>query len=389
MRATSISGASMNLSNVEPYDSSVTVRNLMESAGIAELRALTGNTEIAINRPGEGWTETRDGWLRHELPGASLDALMKLANALAIYNKVTPPLSVDDPEKPVRLPNGERGQIVIPPACEPNTVSMTIRIPSATRLSVGDLTRGNFLNDFRIVGTQDASFLSANPNAPSFGDLSMNSSSDVVDSRRQLAAPAAVVLQRFELDMLDALAQRDMGQFLTLAMLHRMNVVLVGGVGSGKTTLMKALADIVPSTTRVATIEDTHEVPLPNQPNHVHLFFSESLPARRIVKATLRMKFDRVYLAELRGDETWDYLVLLNTGHQGGITTVHANDAISALARIATLVKQSPVGQTLTWEFILREVKSTIDVVLFMENKCLKEVYFDPVGKWKLLRGLA
>ncbi|OXJ06716.1 haloacid dehalogenase [Burkholderia sp. HI2500] len=379
----------MNLSNAEPYDSSVTVRNLMESAGIAELRALTGNTEIAINRPGEGWTETRNGWVRHELPGASLTALTQLANALAIYNKVTPPLSVEDPEKPVRLPNGERGQIVIPPACEPNTVSMTIRIPSATRLSVGDLTRGNFLNDFRIVGTQDATVLSANSSTPSFGDLSMNSSADVVDSRRQLAAPAAVTLQQFELDMLDALAQRDMGQFLTLAMLHRMNVVLVGGVGSGKTTLMKALADVVPATTRVATIEDTHEVPLPNQPNHVHLFFSESLPARRIVKATLRMKFDRVYLAELRGDETWDYLVLLNTGHQGGITTVHANDAISALARIATLVKQSPVGQTLTWEFILREVKSTIDVVLFMENKCLKEVYFDPVGKWKLLRGLA
>ncbi|QRR11805.1 haloacid dehalogenase (plasmid) [Burkholderia sp. MS455] len=379
----------MNLSNVEPYDSSVTVRNLMESTGIAELRALSGNTEIAINRPGEGWTETRDGWVRYELPGASLTALTQLANALAIYNKSTPPLSVDDPEKPVRLPNGERGQIVIPPACEPNTVSMTIRIPSATRLSVGELTRGNFLNDFRIVGAQDPAALSASPRGPSFGDLSVSSSVDVIDSRRQLASPAAVTLQQFELDMLDALAQRDVGQFLTLAMLHRMNVVLVGGVGSGKTTLMKALADVVPATTRVATIEDTHEVPLPNQPNHVHLFFSESLPARRIVKATLRMKFDRVYLAELRGDETWDYLVLLNTGHQGGITTVHANDAISALARIATLVKQSPVGQTLTWEFILREVKSTIDVVLFMENKCLKEVYFDPVGKWKLQRGLA
>ncbi|HHY6930480.1 TPA: ATPase, T2SS/T4P/T4SS family [Burkholderia ambifaria] len=378
----------MNLSNVEPYDSSVTVRNLMESTGIAELRALSGITEIAINRPGEGWTETRDGWVRHELPGASLTALTQLANALAIYNKSTPPLSVDDPEKPVRLPNGERGQIVIPPACEPNTVSMTIRIPSATRLSVGELARGNFLNDFRIVGAQAPAVLSAGPAEPSFGDLSVGSSVDVIDSRRQLASPAAVTLQQFELDMLDALAQRDIGRFLTLAMLHRMNVVLVGGVGSGKTTLMKALADIVPSTTRTATIEDTHEVPLPNQPNHVHLFFSESLPARRIVKATLRMKFDRVYLAELRGDETWDYLVLLNTGHQGGITTVHANDAISALARIATLVKQSPVGQTLTWEFILREVKSTIDVVLFMENKCLKEVYFDPVGKWKLQRGL-
>jgi type IV secretion system protein VirB11 len=372
------------------YDDSVTVRSHLKTLGIGELLARPGVTEFAINRPYEGWTETRDGWQRHELPNASLEALNQFAPALAIYNKAKPALSAAEPEKPVRLPDGERGQIVIAPACEPGTVSLTIRVPSSSRFSVADLAGGGFLNRFRDVTDREID-CEVNRVRDRFapGDVDMKGATPVFNPARELAALASVTLQSFELDMLDALAQRDVERFLTLAILNRLNIVLVGGTGSGKTTLTKSLADLVPANTRIATIEDTHELPLPYHPNHVHLFYSESLPARRIVKATLRMKFDRVFLAELRGDETWDYLTLLNTGHQGGITTVHANDAIAALARIATLVKQSPVGQTLTWDHLMREVKTTIDVVLYMENRQLKETWFDPVAKWKLLRGLA
>ena len=368
------------------YDDSVTVRSHLKTLGIGEWLKQPGVTEVAINRPYEGWTETRDGWQRHDLPNASLEALLQFAPALAIYNKAKPPLSPAEPEKPVRLPDGERGQIVWPPACEPGTVSLTMRVPSSTRFAVSELVASGFSSKFRDVIGHAVDAVAGRLDT---GDVDVKGATPVFNPVQALSAPAMVTLQRFELEMLDALAQRDVERFLTLAILNRLNIVLVGGTGSGKTTVTKALADLVPPETRVATIEDTHELPLPNHPNHVHLFYSESLPARRIVKATLRMKFDRVFLAELRGDETWDYLTLLNTGHQGGITTVHANDAIAALSRIATLVKQSPVGQTLTWDHLMREVKTTIDVVLYMENKQLKEIYFDPVTKWKLLRGLA
>ena len=81
--------------------------------------------------------------------------------------------------------------------------------------------------------------------------------------------------------------------------------------------------------------------------------------------------------------------VLLNTGTDGGMTSVHANDCASAFSRIATLVKASQVGQTLDWSYILHEVKTTIDLVLFMERKRLTQIHYDPVEKWKLLRGLA
>ena len=126
--------------------------------------------------------------------------------------------------------------------------------------------------------------------------------------------------------------------------------MLAGGTGSGKTTLNKAISDLVPGHERIGTIEDTPELSLPNHPNRVHMFFSDALPAKELVKSTLRMKFDRVFLAELRGDETWDYLTLLNR-HAGWYHDRSLQRQPSALPRIATLIKQSTVGQTLDWQF--------------------------------------
>lgn len=393
MSSPKVDGPAVPGGGVAKYDSSVTVRSLMKSCGITNFIGAPGVTEIAVNRPGEAWTESSAGWVRHELPDCSFDRLVKLANALAIFNKAQPPLSAADPIKPVRMPDGERGQIVIPPACEPETASLTIRIPSTQRFTVEQIVAKGNLAGYRrmtssgvLVPANLADASSSLERAVASGELALEKYRDMSP---QLTAPAALTLESFQLEMIEALEAREIVRFLTLAVQHKLNIVLVGGTGSGKTTLMKALADLVPASVRVATIEDTHELPLPKQPNHVHLFYSDVLPARELVKATLRMKFDRVYLAELRGDETWDYLTLLNTGHDGGMTTVHANDCIAAFSRIATLIKQSPVGQTLDWNYLLREVKMTIDVVLFMEKHNLTQVYYDPVEKLKLQRGLA
>jgi len=360
-----------------PYDKGVTVRSLLESTGVSDLLANAGATELAINRAGEIWTESRDGWICHAAPQATLDALKKLANALVVFKGDH--LSAANPIHPVLLPDGQRGQVLIAPAVEPDTVSMTMRVPSAMRLSMGDYERSGSLKGFT-----DSSPKLILPGLPD--DMTARGFIDMSPSAR---VPSVVDLAMFELAMIEAKASGDIGTFLALAIENKLNIVTVGGTGSGKTTLMKALADLVPPRTRVGTIEDTHELALPHHPNRVHMFYSDDLPAKEIVRSTLRMKFDRVFLAELRGDETWDYLTLLNTGHQGGMTSVHANDCISAFSRITTLVKASAVGQTLDLSYIAREVKMTIDVVLFMESKRLKEVFFDPVGKWKLQRGLA
>ncbi|MGY2492837.1 P-type DNA transfer ATPase VirB11 [Cupriavidus sp. CP313] len=372
--------SSSNSSNsvVVDYDQSVTVRSLLRASGLAHFMETPGITEIAINRPGEIATESSTGWQRHDAPACTLDMCRKLANALAIFNKTH--ISPADPIKPVRFPDGQRGQLAVPPACEPNTVSLTIRLPNPVRLGWEDYSRSGLLDGFHDMASRAESVSTL---------VSQVQLQDARDVATHTSVPANVTLASFVHEMLAAKAQRDLKRFFELAIEHKLNIVLVGGTGSGKTTLMKMLADMVPRDLRVATIEDTHELPLPHHWNRVHLFYGDTLPAKEVVKSTLRMKFDRVYLAELRGDETWDYLTLLNTGHQGGMTTVHANDCISAFSRIATLIKQSAVGQTLDWNYLLREVKMTVDVVLFLERKRLTQLYYDPVEKWKLQRGLA
>jgi len=367
-----------NRPNEVPYDKSVTVRSLLESTGVSSLLAKAGATELAINRAGEIWTESRDGWICHAAPQATLDALKKLANALVVFKGDH--LSAANPIHPVLLPDGQRGQVLIAPAVEPDTVSITMRVPSAMRLSMSDYESSGSLKGYKDASPKTILTLAAP------ADLHLNGYDDASPLGR---VPSVVDLALFELAMLEAKASGDIGTFLALAIENKLNVVTVGAPGSGKTTLMKGLIDLVGRDTRIGTIEDTAELALPNHPNRVHMFFSDDLPAKEIVRSTLRMKFDRVFLAELRGDETWDYLTLLNTGHKGGMTSVHANDCISAFSRITTLVKASTVGQTLDLSYIAREVKMTIDVVLFMENKRLKQVFFDPVGKWKLQRGLA
>jgi type IV secretion system protein VirB11 len=339
---------------VDVIEKGTVARSFLKQMGIAAFmdRELT---EVAINRPAEIWTQGARGWEYHAAPACTLDACRKLANALTVLKGGH--LNTQDPIHPVVLPDGQRGHVLMQPACEPGTVSITIRIPSDVRFTVDDYVENGWFEGFR-------------------------------DRSPHIEVPNGVPLEPFELEMMAAKKRGDVKTLLELAVARRLNIVLAGGTGSGKTTLNKAISDLVPTHERIGTIEDTPELSLPNHPNHVHMFFSDALPAKELVKSTLRMKFDRVFLAELRGDETWDYLTLLNTGTPGGITTVHCNDSRSASTRIATLIKQSGVGQTLDWQFLHDQVRMTVDLVLFMHEKRLTEVYFDPVLKLKLMGGV-
>ncbi len=338
------------------YDASTTVRGLLKKTGIQEYLEKPGITEIAVNRAGEIFIESSAGWVRYDEPRCELGLLNQLANALAIYNHKQ--LNAQQPIQSVVLPDGERGQIVIPPACQRDTVSLTIRRPSPVRLTLEDYLSSGRLTHFK-------------------------------DTSEYLEVPDDVLLQSWELDLLKAKATKDIQQFLDLAILHKLNIVLVGATGSGKTTFTKALVDRVPHETRIVTIEDTHELDLPKHLNKVHLFYGKNISPKQVVSSCMRQKPDRIFLTELRGDEAWDYITLLNTGHPGSITTTHANDCRSAYYRIGSLVKQSQVGQTLDFEYIMREVMTTLDLILFFDRTYLTQMYYDPVRKWKLQRGRA
>ncbi|CAB3773849.1 P-type DNA transfer ATPase VirB11 [Paraburkholderia humisilvae] len=345
----------MNSTVIEVIEKGAVARNLLKQAGIAPF-LVDSITEVAINRPGEIWTYGANGWQQHDAPACTLDACLGLANALAVMKGGR--FSRKEPIHSVVLPEGQRGHMLMQPACERDTISITIRIPSNLRYSVDEYKRNGWFDGYRDASPQpDATYLD--------------------------------ILQPVEREMLEAKSERNVTRLLKLAVDNRMNIVLAGGAGSGKTTLTKALLDLVPSGERIGTIEDAPELLLPHHPNRVHMFSAGTLTARDVVRSTSHMKFDRVFLAELRGDETWDYLTLLNSGTPGGITAVLCNDARSAYPRIASLIKQSVMGQSLDWRFIMDQVRVTIDLVLFMRDKRLSEIWYDPVGKARLLNGIS
>lgn len=340
------------------------IKALLKNCGIQEiLDTQNGVTDIAINRPFEIWIEKSDGWSKIEAPELNLERLKKFATTFAIYNSQN--ISFDNPIVSGVLPNGERGQVVIPPAIENDTVGISIRIPSSVRFT---------LDEYKHSGRLD--------NFTSNLDKVYKQSSDKPIDYFELLKP-------FEKELLDCIKEKRIDTFIRLAVEKKLNIVFVGGTGSGKTTISKAVIDCIPSNTRIFTIEDTPELDMPNHPNRVHLFYGRGgVTSTHLVKSCMRMKPTRVLLTELRGEETWDYLTLLNTGHRGSITTVHANDCESAYYRIGSLIKQSEIGKTLSFEYIMNEVFTTLDVMIYFESTHLKEISYNPIRKLKLLNGL-
>ncbi|MCY1488121.1 Type IV secretion system protein VirB11 [compost metagenome] len=117
------------------------------------------------------------------------------------------------------------------------------------------------------------------------------------------------------------------------------------------------------------------------------MLYGGSVKPKELVAATLRMKPDHLFLAELTGDEAWHFMEILNTGNPGTVTTAHANDSLAGFARIAGLIKQSTVGQGLDMDYIQREVRTSFDVVVYMERKQILEVHYEPEVKLALLNG--
>lgn len=362
-------------------DRTASLRGLLKETGIQPFLDDKDNTEIAINRPFEIWTESNKGWQRHELPNLDYSILLKIANTFAILNKLE--INAKNPICSGVLPDEQRGQVVIPTACERGTVSITIRQPSQERFTLGDYGKTGRLNRWLDKST----FTTANIILPShLKDKLEAESKEIEYLNKWLDIPDDVHLQLFELQMLKAKAERDLESFIQLGVKHYQNFCLVGATGSGKTTFTKAVCDIVPVDTRIVTIEDTPELDLPLHLNRVHLFYKEVTP-KQLLASCMRMKPDRIFLTELRGDEAYDYLNALNTGHGGSVTTVHANDCQSAYYRIGTLIKQSEIGSKIDFDQIMRDTYTTIDVMMFLERTYVTEVSYDPVRKYRLMQG--
>jgi pilus assembly protein CpaF len=160
----------------------------------------------------------------------------------------------------------------------------------------------------------------------------------------------------------------DMVGFLAACIKARVNIVISGGTGSGKTTLLNALSGFIPADERVATIEDAAELRL--QQPHVarmetrppNIEGSGEVTTRDLVRNALRMRPDRIIVGECRGPEALDMLQAMNTGHDGSLTTVHANDTRDALSRLEMMVGMA--GFDMPMWLIRRQIASAIHIVI-------------------------
>ncbi len=160
----------------------------------------------------------------------------------------------------------------------------------------------------------------------------------------------------------------EMASFLNLIVEERKNIVISGGTGSGKTTLLNALSSFIPEGERIITVEDAAELQL--QQTHVirletrppNLEGSGAVPMRELVKNTLRMRPDRIIVGECRGGEALDMLQAMNTGHDGSMTTGHANSPEDMLRRLETMVMMA--GMDLPLRAIREQIASAVSVIV-------------------------
>lgn len=280
---------------------------LDEAIGLGPLEPLLADpavTEIMVNRYDELYIEKAGRLIRHD------GAFSSEQSVLGVIDRIVAPLGrrIDEssPMVDARLKDGSRVNAIIAPVAL-RGASLTIRKFPDFRPGMQDLLR---------LGSLDAA----------------------------------------------------MRQFLTLCIEHRKNMIVSGGTGSGKTTLLNILSNCIPDHERIITIEDAAELRL----NHGHLVSLEARPAnlegkgqvliRDLVRNALRMRPDRIVVGECRGAEAFDMLSAMNTGHEGSLTTLHANSPRDALARLETMILMA--GMELPLAAVREHIAASIDFII-------------------------
>jgi pilus assembly protein CpaF len=288
------------------------IRDLIdEITGYGPIQSLLDDpsvTEIMVNGPKKVYIEKK-GLL--ERTNIVFDDNLHI---LKIIDRIVAPLGrhidADSPMVDARLPDGSRVNAIVPP-CAVDGASLTIRKFQKEKIKFAQLIESNSLT-------------------------------------------------------------QGMADFLRACVLGRLNIIISGGTGSGKTTFLNVLSGFIPETERIVTIEDAAELQL--QQDHVVRLETKlasvegqgAVSVRELVRNSLRMRPDRIIVGECRGGEALDMLQAMNTGHDGSLTTIHANSPRDALSRLETLVLMA--GMDLPLKIVRQQISSAIDVVVQMSR---------------------
>ncbi|WP_038907525.1 P-type DNA transfer ATPase VirB11 [Dickeya oryzae] len=320
--------------------------DFMKNQLFGEFLPLAGLTEIAINRPREIHTKINGQWEKHDSP-ITLRQCHAFAKALASWNED----NIDDtsPILSATLGSGERVQTVIPPACERNTVSITLRNPSFEQKTHQSWIDAGFYN--RIAGKE------------------RNESKDD--------------------ELIRCYNNGDIPSFIEKAVEYGKTLFIVGETGSGKTTYMKTLLHYIPAHLRLTTIEDNPEIRFYRHANYVHLFYPADagdeaiITPGRLIRANYRMNPDRILLAEIRGREAWDTLKIIGSGHEGLITSLHAGSPEECIEGIIDRCYENPDCKNIPFDVLLRKVLKCVDIIVSVDIhgdiRRMGDIYFKPI----------
>jgi pilus assembly protein CpaF len=265
-------------------------------------------SEVMVNGPDHIFIE-KDGFVE-QVPDIHLGEKFLMVAVKNIARRLGDDISESKPILDTRLPDGSRVAAVIPP-CSVNGITLTIRKFNARHFGLEELVQAGTL-------------------------------------------------------------ERWLANQLETYVLARKNILIAGSTGSGKTSLLNVLGKLIPSDERILLIEDTSEIHM-GQDNLVRFEARQpqnGLPAvtiRDLLKASLRHRPDRLILGEIRGGEAFDLLQLLNTGHSGSLSTVHASSARQGLARFTSCVLQS--GVDIPYRAVKTNVGDSVNVVVHLERR--------------------
>lgn len=268
--------------------------------------------EIAYNGGNVVWTEDISGNWHGHISNIDFSSALAFGNTAAAFKKDT--LDKTKPILSCVLSTGERVQIVIPPASKDGLCSITIRKPSKIRYKIADYLANNSLDE-------------------------------------------------------------SLAQLLKVSIENGKNIIICGETGSGKTTFMKTLIDFIPLEERIITIEDVEEIKFYEHKNFVQLFYpseaksTDAVNSTTLLKSCLRMKPSRILLAEVRGAETYDFLNVISSGHNGSMTSCHAGSVKSAYDRLVMMSMQNPQAMALGKDMIMDIVKNVIDMIVVFKRE--------------------
>lgn len=298
----------------------------------------TDVTEILVNRPGEIWVERAGAAAmeRHDIADLTTSLLARLSHQIARSNFQG--INRESPLLSATLPGGVRVQIIAPPA---------------TRNGVAVAFRKHVLNDIDV-----SQFLA---------QTRLSRSASKVDDKQHMQRLAA---------------DGDIAGLLNFVVTKRKTVLVSGGTSSGKTTLINALIKEIPQNERLVVIEDTPELRL-DHPNSIGLVAVAGNQGEAMVtiddlmRASLRMRPDRLIVGELRGPEVITFMRAINTGHPGSFASIHASSTQGALEQLALMCLQAGLG--LSREDTLSYTRSMIDVVIQLRRDSGQR-FFDDIA---------